>query len=85
MKHSKLFFVISLIVSILVLIFGLYIFTYKEDINEDKLVSIIIIVLGMLGLFFTLFLKKVGLFVVHSFIILKTAKYGTVFMRKHKN
>lgn len=59
MKYSKLFFVISLIVSILVLIFGLwYIFTYKEDINEDKLVSIIIIVLGMLGLFFTLFLKK---------------------------
>ena len=46
-KHSKLFFVISLIVSILVLLFGLwYLVTYKEDVNEDKAVPIVMIVLG---------------------------------------
>ena len=57
-KHPKLFFVISLIVSALVLIFGLwYLVTYKEDANEDKLVPIIMIVLGALGLLCTLFLK----------------------------
>ena len=57
-KHSKLFFVISLIVSILVLLFGLwYLVTYKEDVNEDKLVPIIMIVLGALGLLYTLLLK----------------------------
>lgn len=57
-KHPKLFFVISLIVSVLVLLFGLwYLVTYKEDANEDKLVPIVMIVLGTLGLLITLFLK----------------------------
>ena len=57
-KHSKIFFVISLIDSILVLIFGLwYLVTYKEDVNEDKAVPIVMIVLGALGLLCTLLLK----------------------------
>ena len=57
-KHLKLFFVISLIVSVLVLLFGLwYLVTYKEDVNEDKSVSIIMIVLGTSGLLCTLLLK----------------------------
>ena len=57
-KHSKLFFVISLIISILVLLFGLwYLVTYKEDVNEDKAVPIVMIVLGALGLLCTLLLK----------------------------
>ncbi len=57
-KHPKLFFVISLVVSVLVLLFGLwYLFEYKEDINEDKTVPIIIIVLGLLGLISSLLLK----------------------------
>lgn len=57
-KHPKLFFVISLVVSTLVLIFGLwYLVTYKEDVNENKLVPIMMIVLGTLGLLCTLFLK----------------------------
>ena len=57
-KHPKLFFVISLIVSVLVLLFGLwYLFEFKEDINEDKTVPIIFIVLGASGLISTLLLK----------------------------
>ena len=57
-KHPKLFFAIGLIVSVLVLLFGLwYLFAYKEDINEDKSVPIIMIVLGALGLLCTLLLK----------------------------
>ena len=57
-KRPKLFFVISLIVSVLVLLLGLwYLVTYKEDANEDKLVPIIMIVLGTLGLLCILFLK----------------------------
>ena len=57
-KHPKLFFVISLVVSALVFLFGLwYLVTYKEDANEDKLVPVVMIVLGALGLLCTLFLK----------------------------
>ena len=57
-KHPNLFFVISLIISALVLLFGLwYLVTYKEDVNENKLVPIMMIVLGILGLLCTLFLK----------------------------
>ncbi len=57
-KHPKLFFAIGLVVSVLVLLFGLwYLFAYKEDINEDKLVPIIMIILGALGLLCTLLLK----------------------------
>ena len=57
-KHPKLFFIISLIISVLVLAVGLwYLFSFKEDINEDKSVPILMIVLGALGLLCTLFLK----------------------------
>lgn len=57
-KHPKLFFVITLIASILILIFGLwYLFNFKEDVNEDKLVPILMIVMGALGLICTLLLK----------------------------
>lgn len=57
-KHPKLVFVISLIVSVVVIIFGLwYLVTFKEDINEDKSVPIIMIIFGMLGLLCTLLLK----------------------------
>ena len=57
-KHPKLFFIIYLIVSVLVLAVGLwYLFSFKEDINEDKSVPILMIVLGALGLLCTLFLK----------------------------
>lgn len=45
-KIYKLYFVISLIVSVLVLLLGLwYLVTYKEDVNENKLIPIIVIVL----------------------------------------
>ena len=57
-KHPKLFFVISIIISLLVLLFGLwYLFEYKEDISEDKTVPVMMIVLGALGLLCTLLLK----------------------------
>ena len=57
-KHPKLFFIISLIISVLVLAVGLwYLFSFKEDINEDKSVSILMIVLGALGLLCTFLLK----------------------------
>ena len=57
-KHPKLFFIISLIISVLVLLFGFwYLFEFKEDINEDKLVPILMITLGTLGLICTLLLK----------------------------
>ena len=57
-KHPKLFFVIGVIVSVLVVVFGLwYLFSYKEDANEDKTFPIIMIVLGALGLICTLFFK----------------------------
>ena len=57
-KHPNLFFIISLIISALVLLFGLwYLVTYKEDVNENELVPIMMIVLGILGLLCTLFLK----------------------------
>ena len=57
-KHPKLFFVISIIISLLVLLFGLwYLFEYKEDIGEEKTIPIIMIVLGALGLFCTLLVK----------------------------
>ena len=57
-KHPKLFFIISLIISVLVLAVGLwYLFSFKEDINEDKSASIVMIVLGALGLLCTLLLK----------------------------
>ena len=57
-KHPKLFFIIGLIVSVVVIIFGLwYLVTFKEDINEDKSVPIIMIIFGMLGLLCTLLLK----------------------------
>lgn len=57
-KHPKLFFVTSLIVSVLVLVIGLwYLLSYKEDINEDKSVPILMIVLGALGSLCTLLLK----------------------------
>ena len=57
-KHPKLFFVISIIISLLVLLFGLwYLFEYKEDISEDKTVPVMMIVLGVLGLLCTLLLK----------------------------
>ena len=57
-KHPKLFFVISIIVSVLVLAIGLwYLISFKEDINEDKTVPITMIVLGTLGLLCTLLLK----------------------------
>ena len=57
-KRPKLFFVISIIISLLVLLFGLwYLFEYKEDISEDKTVPVMMIVLGALGLLCTLLLK----------------------------
>ena len=57
-KHPKLFFVISIIISLLVLLFGLwYLFEYKEDIIEDKTVPVMMIVLGALGLLCALLLK----------------------------
>ena len=57
-KHPKLFFAISLIISLLVLVIGLwYLFGFKEDINEDKLVPILMVVLGALSLLCTLLLK----------------------------
>ena len=57
-KHPKLFFVISIIISLLVLLFGFwYLFEHKEDIGEDKTIPIVIIVLGALGLVCTLLLK----------------------------
>ena len=57
-KHPKLFFIISLIILVLVLLFGFwYLFEFKEDINEDKLVPILMIILGTLGLICTLLLK----------------------------
>ena len=57
-KHPKLFFIISLIISVFVLAVGLwYLFSFKEDINEDKSVSIVMIVMGALGLLCTLLLK----------------------------
>ena len=57
-KHPKLFFVISIIISLLVLLFGFwYLFEYKEDIGEDKTIPIVMIVLGALGLVCTLLLK----------------------------
>ena len=57
-KHPKLFFVISIIISLLGLLFGLwYLFEYKEDISEDKTVPVMMIVLGALGLLCTLLLK----------------------------
>ena len=58
-KHPKLFFIIGLIVSVVVIIFGLwYLVTFKEDINEDKSVPIIMIIFVTLGLLCTLLLKK---------------------------
>ena len=57
-KHPKLFFVISIIISLLVLLFALwYLFEYKEDISEDKTVPVMMIVLGTLSLLCTLLLK----------------------------
>ena len=57
-KHPKLFFIISLIISLLVLAIGLwFLFSFKEDINEDKSVPILMIVMGALGLICTLLLK----------------------------
>ena len=57
-KHPKLFFIISLIISLLVLAIGLwFLFSFKEDINEDKSVPILMIVMGVLGLLCTLLLK----------------------------
>ena len=57
-KHPKLFFVISIIISLLVLLFGFwYLFEYKEDIGEDKTIPIVMIVLGALGLVCTLLLR----------------------------
>ena len=57
-KHPKLFFIISLIISVLVLLFGFwYLFEFKEDINEDKLVPTLMIILGTLGVICTLLLK----------------------------
>lgn len=57
-KHPNLFFIVSLIISVLVFAVGLwYLFSFKEDINEDKSVPIVMIVLGMLGLLCTLLLK----------------------------
>ncbi len=57
-KHPKLFFVISIIISVLVLAIGVwYLISFKEDINEDKSVPIIMIVFGTLGLLCTLLLK----------------------------
>ncbi len=57
-KHPKLLFVISLIVSIVVLLFGLwYLVTHKEDVTEDKTVPILMIILGTVGLLCTLLLK----------------------------
>ena len=58
MKHPKLFFLTSIIISLLVILFGLwYLFEFKEDINEDKTVPIIIIIFGALGFLCTLFSK----------------------------
>ena len=49
---------ISLIISVSVLIIGLwYLISFKEDINEDKSVPIIMIIFGTLGLLCTLLLK----------------------------
>ena len=57
-KHPKLFFITSLIISLLVLAIGLwFLFSFKEDINEDKSVPILMIVMGALGLLCTLLLK----------------------------
>lgn len=57
-KHPKLFFIIGLIISVSVLFFGLwYLFTFKEDINEDKSVPILMIGLGALGLLCALIFK----------------------------
>ena len=57
-KHPKLFFIIGWIVSVLVLIIGLwYLFSLKEHINQDKSVAILMIVSGVLGLLCTLFFK----------------------------
>lgn len=57
-KHPKLFFIISLVISVLVLAVGLwYLFSFKDDINEDKTVPILMIVLGILGLLCTVLLK----------------------------
>ena len=57
-KHPKLFFIIALIVSVVAIIFGLwYLVTFKEDINEDKSVPIIMIIFGTLSLLCALLLK----------------------------
>ncbi|MBQ7817660.1 MAG: hypothetical protein IJ388_02540 [Oscillospiraceae bacterium] len=57
-KHPKLFFIISLIISVLVFAIGLwFLFIFKEDISEDKSVPILMIVMGSLGLLCTLLLK----------------------------
>ena len=57
-KHPNLFFVISVIISLLVLLFGLwYLSEYKENVNEDKILPIIFIVFGALSLICTLLLK----------------------------
>lgn len=57
-KHPNLFFIVSLIISVLVFAVGLwYLFGFKEDINEDKSVPIVMIVLGTLDLLCTLLLK----------------------------
>ena len=57
-KHPKLFFVINLILSVLVFAFGFwYLYAFKEDANEDKLVPIIMIVLGASALLCAFLLK----------------------------
>ena len=57
-KKRPKFFIIGLIVSVVVIIFGLwYPVTFKENINEDKSVPIIMIIFGTLGLLCTLLLK----------------------------
>ena len=57
-KHPNLFFIICIIISLLVLLFGLwYLFEHKEDINEDKTQPIVFIVFGVLGLIFELLSK----------------------------
>ena len=57
-RHAKLFLIINIIVSVGLITFGLWhLLSFKEDVNEDKLVPIVFIASGTLDLLCTLLLK----------------------------